>query len=688
MKITSESNGFPTGKGIGRIGLASFDSNVVYALLDNQFRRPVKKVDKKEGLTKDDFREISVSDFLKLDDEKLNKFLSSNYFDEKYTAKSVKKSVKKGKIKPLDLVTYLEDANFVLLNSEVIGAEVYKSEDGGKTWKKTHEDYLDGVYSSYGYYFGLIAVNTSNKNKIYIGGVPLIKSDDGGVTFTSIGKENVHSDHQAIWVNSKLEGHIINGNDGGVNITYDDGENWIKNNQPSVGQFYSVNVDNQKPYNVFGGLQDNGVWYGPSNYKASKRWNGSGDYPYKFIGGGDGMQVQIDGRDNNIVYSGSQFGYYFRLNLKTKERLGIHPKHELGDSPYRYNWQTPILLSSHNQDILYMGANKLLRSMDQGENFEVISSDLTSGGKKGNVPYGTLSSISESPFQFGLIYTGSDDGFVHVTKNGGSSWEKLSDNLPKERWVSRIIASQYEKGRVYVSLNGYRNDDFDPYIFVSDDYGKTWVSIKGNLPNSPINVVKEDSLDENILYVGTDNGVFVTFNKGETWEMFTNGVPKVAVHDLVIQEEAKDLVIGTHGRSIYKTNIKELQQYNSIKNDDVAIFEIDAIRSSKRWGSSWSRWYDVFEPKISIPYYVVKYGEYKLEVLTEDGVVINSYKITADKGFNYFDFDLTFSEKGKKDFLKKNKDVEIMKAKNNMYYLIKGEYQVRIGSVKRFFNIK
>jgi len=688
VKITSEENGFPTGKGIGRIGLAAFDSNVVYALLDNQFRRPIKKKSKKEGLSKDDFRSMSISNFLKLNNEDLNKFLENNYFDKKYSAKSVKKSVEKGKIKPSDLVTYLEDANFVLLNSEVIGAEVYKSEDGGRSWKKTHKDYLDGVYSSYGYYFGIIAVNTFNENKIYIGGVPLIKSDDGGITFTSIGKENVHADHQAIWVNSKLEGHIINGNDGGINITYDDGENWIKNNQPTVGQFYSVNVDNQKPYNVYGGLQDNGVWYGPSNYKASKRWIGSGNYPYKSIGGGDGMQVQIDSRDNNIIYSGSQFGYYFRLNLKTKERIDIHPKHELGDSPYRYNWQTPILLSSHNQDILYMGANKLLRSMDRGESFEVISPDLTSGGKKGNVPYGTLSSISESPFQFGLIYAGSDDGYIYVTKNGGSNWEYISNNLPKERWISRVIASQHEKERVYITLNGYRNDDFTPYIFVSDDFGKTWIPINGNLPSSPINVVKEDSLDENVLYVGTDNGVFVSFNKGETWEMFTNGIPKVAVHDLVIQEEAKDLVIGTHGRSIYKTNIEALQQYNTIKNEDVAIFEIPSIRGSKRWGSSWNRWYEPFEPKITIPYFVSKSGEYKLEVLSNNGVVINSYKLKADKGFNNFDYNLTFSENGIKDFLKKNKGVEIVKAKNNMYYLIKGEYQIRIGSVKKVFKVK
>ena len=468
QKLTVEGSGFPTGDGVGRIGLATFNEGIVYALLDNQFRRPEEKKKKETGLQKDDFKEMTVDAFLNLDEEPLNTFLKANNFDKKYTAKSVKKMVKKDEIKPVDVALYLEDANSLLFDTPVIGAEVYKTVNGGKTWEKTHKGFLDDVYNSYGYYFGMIAVNKSDENTIYIGGVPLLKSDDSGKTFTSIDKENVHADHHAIWVNSNLKGHVINGNDGGINITYDDGENWIKNNQPPVGQFYSVNVDNQQPYHVFGGLQDNGIWYGPSNYKASKTWESTGSYPYKSIGGGDGMQVQIDSRDNNVVYTGYQFGYYYRTNLKTNEILNIHPKHELGERPFRYNWQTPILLSPHNQDILYMGANKLLRSMDKGENFEVISNDLTSGGKKGNVSYGTLTTISESPFQFGLIYTGSDDGYVYVTTNSGGNWTRISDNLPQGLWVSRVIASQHEKNRVYVTLNGYRNDDFTSYVYVSE----------------------------------------------------------------------------------------------------------------------------------------------------------------------------------------------------------------------------
>ncbi len=682
VKVTSGVNGFPSNNGIGRIGLATFNNDVIYAVLDNQNRRPNEKKEKTDKLQKEIFKTMNVVDFSKLEDEKLNAYLKDNGFDKKHTAKSIKSAIKKGKIKPVDLANYLEDANSLLFDTPVIGAEVYKSVDGGKSWKKTHDGYLDDLFYSYGYYFGIIGVNTNHENNIYVGGVPLLKSVDGGKTFSSIGKENVHGDHQALWIDTKQKGHIINGNDGGVNITYDDGENWIRNNAQAVGQYYAVNVDNATPYNVFGGFQDNGVWYGPSTYKASKSWNNSGDYPYKMIGWGDGMQVQIDSRDNNIVYSGSQFGYYYRYNLKTKERLQIHPKHKLGDSPYRYNWQTPILLSPHNQDILYMGANKLLRSMDKGKNFKEISGDLTTGGKKGNVPFGTLTAISESPLLFGMIYTGSDDGYVWLTKDGGNSWTKISDNLPQGLWVSRIIASQHQKDRVYVTLNGYRNDDFKSYVFLSEDKGKTWKNISSNLPNYPVNVIREDPADENILYLGNDNEVLVSFDKGNSWHVFTKGIPKVAVHDLVIQEREKDLIVGTHGRSIYKANIAVLQQYNTVKDKSITIFELDKIAHSDQWGNGWSKYVEPFLPKTTISYYVSNSGQYTIEILADKKQVLKKFTVKAIKGFNYFDYDLSVSEKSIKSYFKK-KEIKIKKADNKRYYLPKGEYAIRISDGKK-----
>ncbi|MFT7666263.1 MAG: photosystem II stability/assembly factor-like uncharacterized protein, partial [Patiriisocius sp.] len=532
-KVSLPNSGFPTGEGVGRIGLAVFDANTVYAVHDNQARRDNGVPSNSENrLSKEQFKTMTSAQFLALEDKKLTSYLKNNGFQEKYSADNVKSMVRGGSVKPADLATYLEDANAMLFDTPVIGTEVYKSTDGGATWTKTHEGFLDGIYYSYGYYFGKIHVDPSNKDGIYIYGVPILKSKDGGEHFTSISAPNVHSDHHALWINPKMPGHLINGNDGGINISYDDGANWIKNNQPAVGQFYAIHVDNEEPYNVYGGLQDNGVWVGPNTHQESPGWKQTGQYPYAFIMGGDGMQIQTDSRDSNIVYTGFQFGNYFRLNRTTNTQTYIQPKHELGDSPYRFNWQTPILLSPHNQDILYLGGNKLMRSMNQGADWMAISEDLTLGGKQGNVAYGTLTSIDESRFQFGLLYTGSDDGTVYVSKNGGGDWKDLSASFPKDLWVSRVIASSHKKERVYVTLNGYRWDDFTPYVYMSDTYGARWTNISNNLPLSPVNVIREDPSNPAILYLGTDNGAYVSFDTGGSWNAFQEGLPNVAVHDL------------------------------------------------------------------------------------------------------------------------------------------------------------
>jgi photosystem II stability/assembly factor-like uncharacterized protein len=481
--------------------------------------------------------------------------------------------VKQDKITPITLVEYLEDANSLLFDTQVIGAEVYKSLDGGKTWTKTHKGYLNNLFNTYGYYFGQIRVSDINPQKVYILGVPALKSEDGGETWRSFDGDNVHGDHHALWLDPKMEGHLVLGNDGGLNITYDDGKHWIKCNQPSVGQFYSVALDMEQPYNVYGGLQDNGVWVGPSTYVPGTGWQSSGSYPFKSILGGDGMQVAVDTRDNATCYAGFQFGNYYKLSRTDDEiQESIQPKHELGERPYRWNWETPIHLSVHNQDILYMGAERVFRSFNQGKNFTAISGDLTKGGKKGDVSYGKLVSLHESPLQFGLIYAGSDDGYIHVTRDGGQNWKRISDQLPEDLWVSSLQASKYEQGRVYAALNGYRWDQFDSYVYVSQDFGEHWQRIALDLPAEPVNVVKEDPVNPEIIYIGTDQGLYVSLDRG-VHTMVLGDLPPVAVHDLAIHPRDHEIVVATHGRSFYKAKVEQLEQ---IKPDQETLTSFNA----------------------------------------------------------------------------------------------------------------
>ncbi len=559
---SKEGAGFPTGQGTGRIGLAVYPKNpkIIYAVVDNQTLKPDTSSKAADTLYKlADFKTLSKESFASLNDKKLEQFLRRNRVPAKYTAASVKALVASDQVKPSALYDYL-NVNDGFVNSGIYGCQVYRSEDAGLTWKKTHEKEI-GIYSTYGYYFGKIYVSPYNENKVIIFGVPLQLSTDGGKTFKGMDKANMHSDHHAIWINPKRDSHIIDGNDGGANITYDNGEHWFKCNTPPVGQFYSVTTDDAKPYNVYGGLQDNGVWVGPSNNKEDIGWMDDGNYPFKALGGGDGMQVQVDTRDNTTVYGGSQFGSYFRVNRVTGgDRRFIRPTHDLGEFPLRFNWETPILISRHNQDVFYYGSNRFHRSLLKGDSLRTMSEDLTSGKKEGDVPFGTLTTISESPLRFGLIYVGSDDGNIHLTTDGGYTWKKVGQNLPQGLWVSQLTASQYKEGRVYVTLNGYRNDHFLPYLFVSEDYGDTWKAIGKDLPFEPLNVIREDNKYDSILYVGSDGGLYVSIDAGSNFMSWNAGLPKsVPVHDIAIQNRENEIVLGTHGRSLYISKLDSVQ---------------------------------------------------------------------------------------------------------------------------------
>lgn len=560
--ISNGNNGFPSGQGVGRIGIAVYPQNpkIVYAVLDNNFHRPdtSKQTADTTRYVLRDFEKLTIESFAKLDDKKLESFLRRSRFPARYTAASVKEMVATGKIKPTAVFDYLFDANTALFDTPIFGCEVYRSDDAGQTWKKTNEKDIT-FYFTYGYYFGKIYVSPYNENKVFILGLNAQLSTDGGKTFKNIDKGNVHADHHALWINPKKDSHFIDGNDGGANITYDNGDNWFKANTPPVGQYYAITVDNEKPYNVYGGLQDNGSWMGPSNNRENIGWIDNGVYPYKNIGGGDGMQVQVNSGDLTI-YAGSQFGAYFRRGSGRNEFKSLRPSHDLGETPLRFNWQTPILLSKHNQEVFYLGSNRLHRSLNRGDSMVTLSNDLTSGKKDGDVPYGTLTTIAESPLKFGLLYTGSDDGNIHVSKDGGYTWTLISKKLPQGLYVSRVTPSQYRESRIFVTLNGYRNDHFLPYLFVSDDYGENWKAIGKDLPFEPLNVVKEDPKYDSILYVGSDGGLYVSVDAGNNFMMWHNGLPKsIPVHDIAIQNRDNEIVLGTHGRSLYVAKLDSVQ---------------------------------------------------------------------------------------------------------------------------------
>ena len=565
--ISTPTSGFPSGDGVGRIGLAVYPKNpsIVYAIVDNNFHQPDTAVQKAADTSRyvlRDFKALTVDQFLALDDKKLNAFLKSprNGIPTKYSAENIKQDVKSGKLAPNCIWDYLYDANTALFETPIYGAQVYRSDNAGLSWVKTHAKPIE-LYSTYGYYFGKVFVSPSNPDKIAITGVGVLLSTDGGKTFNAIGKENVHADHHFVWMNGARDSHMIIGNDGGCNITYDNGAHWFKANTPAVGQFYNIAIDMAKPYNVYGGLQDNGTWFGSSTTKESYDWYDSGHNPYTMIGGGDGMQVQVDWRDNKTVYSGSQFGFYSRQNLATKERKNVRPMRDLGEPAVRYNWQSPILLSRHNQDVFYFGSNKFHRSMSKGDSLVTLSTDLTTNPTQGDVPFGTTTTITESPIRFGLIYVGTDDGNVQVSKDGGNSFTMISQKLPKGLYVSRVIASKYNVARVYVTLNGYRNDHFNAYVYQSDDYGTTWKQIMKDLPSEPVNVIKEDAVSEQVLYVGTDGGLYVSLDGGNSSMAWTKGLPaSVPVHDLEIHPRDHEIILGTHGRSLYVGKLDALRK--------------------------------------------------------------------------------------------------------------------------------
>jgi len=438
-----------------------------------------------------------------------------------------------------------------------IGGEVYRSDDRGVTWKKVNEEPVP-----VGYDFCIIKVAPDNEEVVYLPGQRFMASKDGGRTYRRIqgtlvhllphGSRVLHLDQHALWINPQEGDHMILGNDGGLHVSYDRGDSWLHLNNLPIGEFYAVSVDMETPYQIFGGTQDDAALWGPSDHVVE--WDVADPWEHVYLdrwGGGDSYFTYPDPTDPDVIYYEHQFGDLRRKDMATGSAPGIRPVAGEGEKPLRRNWMTPFIISRYDPQTLYYAANRLFKSQDRGDSWTAISPDLTSQPpSQGNVPFGTLTSLSESPTQEGLIYTGGDDGFIHVTRNDGATWTRIDGDLPK-LWVSRVEASGHRSGTVYVSMTGYREDDSSAYLFASDDFGESWTSISPGLPMESVNVVREDPTDPDILYVGTDLGVYVSLDRGSSWHSLSATLPTTPVHDLVVHPRDGEIVIGTHGRSVW-----------------------------------------------------------------------------------------------------------------------------------------
>ncbi len=450
------------------------------------------------------------------------------------------------------------------------GGVVYRSDDAGATWQQTSESnrQMQRLFSTYGWVFGQIRVDPNDENTVYAMGVPLMKSTDGGKKFKAMVSRGLHGDHHALWIDPANSSYLINGNDGGINLSYDGGETWKNLENLPVVQFYNVAVDNASPFNVYGSIQDNGSWRGPSNHRPGR----NEQINWRRVPGGEASYMQVDPDDEDTFYSESFYGAIMRSSLSSGKTVQIAPKADGEEIPLRGQWLAPFQLSPHNSQIVYHGMQYVFRSLNQGDDWEKISPDLTRNDpdKQGNISFATITSLCESPKKFGLLYAGTDDGRLHVTVDSGQQWTELKGPWPTGKWVSRVVASKFDENTVYVTLNGKRDNDFQAYVFRSDDYGENWKDVGNGIPGGPVNVVIEDSWSKDLVYVGTDMGIYLSTDQGDSWNVLGSELPITFVHDLVIQMREKQAVIATHGRGMFLLDIEELPRelQGEEKDDD------------------------------------------------------------------------------------------------------------------------
>jgi photosystem II stability/assembly factor-like uncharacterized protein len=526
----------------------------------------------------------------------------------------------------------------------MIGGEVYRSDDGGKTWTKVSPD-GQSIGGAPGYYYGQVRIDPNDDKVVHVLSAASWGTRDGGKTWLRR-PLNFGGDDHALWINPENSNHMLLGYDHGMGVTYDGGKNWYHPDFMPLAQFYAVGVDMSFAYNIAGGTQDNGSLLGPSTKK--------GGAPirledWKMVGGGDGMYNVFDWKTNRYLYNEYQFGTLSRLDLETGETKSI--AYQTKKPELRWNWNSPILVSPHNSDVIYHGGNILVKSANRGEYWEEISPDLTTNDPKklttgkggdGNIQYCTITTVDESPLVEGQLWIGTDDGNVWLTRDGGKNWTKLNDRITGNPgyWVSRVTASFFDPAIAYVSYTGYRHDDFRAFLYKTTDYGQTWTSIVGNLPPEPVNVIREHHLNPNLLFVGTEFGVYVSIDGGKNWTKMKSNMPTQPVHDLVVHPRENDLVVATHGRGIFIADISPLQEMTpEVLAKDVHLFDIE---SKIRWtATTWdvassSNYNGQSEPNaIVISYYLKNKVEGEVKVAVYRGnMLVNEIKGTGNAGIN------------------------------------------------------
>ena len=449
---------------------------------------------------------------------------------------------------------------------------VYRSRDAGETWERVNS------LNARPMYFSVVRVDPSDDQRVYVLGVRQYRSSNGGTTFTNDFGRRVHADGHDLWINPNDGRHMVTGGDGGFYVTYDYGDNWDHINTAAIGQFYHVAISPKKPYWVFGGLQDNGSWGGP----AISKTGGVVNEDWVSVSGGDGFVCRVDPNDPDLVYFESQNGRIGRRHLKTGERASIRPRRVEGVT-YRFNWNTPFILSSHNSKIFYSAGNYVFRSVDRGNDLRAISPEITLTKR------GSATALSESPRNPNVLYVGTDDGALWVTRDGGNDWKNITTNLdiPDPRWVSTIEASRFEEGRVYICLDAHRSDDDNPYIFVSEDYGDHFVPLHKDLSWGSTRCLREDVVNPNLLFLGTEFALYISLDRGQNWSQFNQNLPTVAIHEVAIHPTNGEIVVATHGRSLWACDVTGLR---SLKPEhitsDIAFHE---PRNVIRWRSGLRR---------------------------------------------------------------------------------------------------